>query len=93
MITIFRALAAALVLMFPIAANAQDHDHAHATSAEKLGTVNFTTSCSAAAQLAFNRAVALLHSFEFGQAIDGFGATLKTDPSCAMAEWGVALSR
>jgi hypothetical protein len=93
MMTIFRALSAALVMMFPIAANAQDHDHAHATSAEKLGTVTFTTSCSAAAQLPFNRAVALLHSFEFGQALDGFGATLKADPSCAMAEWGIALSR
>jgi hypothetical protein len=67
-------------------------DHVHATT-EKLGTVNFTTSCSAAAQSPFNRAVALLHSFEFLQAIEGFGATLKADPSCAIAEWGIALSR
>jgi hypothetical protein len=35
----------------------------------------------------------LLHSFEFGRAIDAFGAALKSDPSCAMAEWGIALSR
>ena len=88
-----RSFAVALILLFPIAASAQDHDHAHAASAEKLGSVTFTTSCSAAAQPQFNRAVALLHSFEFGQAIDGFGATLKVDPSCAMAEWGIALSR
>jgi tetratricopeptide (TPR) repeat protein len=72
-------------------ANAQDHDHAH--SAEKLGTVVFATSCSPAAQPRFNRAVALLHSFEFLPAIDGFTATLTTDPACAMAEWGIALSR
>jgi tetratricopeptide (TPR) repeat protein len=89
----FVVWAAALVLMFPIAANAQEHNHAHAASAEKLGSVNFTTSCSVAAQLPFNRAVALLHSFEFLQAIEGFGATLATDRSCAMAEWGIALSR
>jgi len=93
MVMMTRSFAVALILLFPIAASAQDHDHAHATSAEKLGSVTFTTSCSAAAQPQFNRAVALLHSFEFGQAIDGFAATLKVDPSCAMAEWGIALSR
>lgn len=82
---------AVVVLMSAWGANAQDHDHAHA--AEKLGTVAFATSCSAAAQPTFNRAVALLHSFEFLRAIDAFGATLETDPSCAMAEWGIALSR
>ena len=89
--TNLRVFASALVLMFPISANAQGH--VHDTSAEKLGSVTFATSCSAAAQPQFNRAVALLHSFEFGQAIDGFGTALKTDPSCAMAEWGIALSR
>ena len=61
--------------------------------AEKLGTVSFETSCSAAAQPQFNRAVALLHSFEFGRAIETFSATLTSDPSCAMADWGIALSR
>jgi len=60
---------------------------------ERLGTVEFSTSCSAAARPLFNRAVALLHSFEFGRAIDGFHATLTVDPSCAMAEWGIAISR
>ena len=84
-------IAAAVVLMFAVNADAQDHEHALAM--EKLGTVVFATSCSAAAQPQFNRAVALLHSFEFGRAIDGFGATLATDPSCAIAEWGIALSR
>jgi hypothetical protein len=84
-------VAAAVVLILALDANAQNHDHALAT--EKLGTVAFATSCSAAAQPQFNRAVALLHSFEFLRAIDGFGATLVTDPSCAMAEWGIALSR
>jgi hypothetical protein len=82
---------AVLVLMFASGALGQDHQHALAT--EKLGTVAFATSCSDAAQPQFNRAVALLHSFEFLRAIDAFGATLTTDPSCAIAEWGIALSR
>src|SRR5262249_61665784 len=67
-------------------------EHAHGTP-ERLGTVNFQTSCSAAAQPTFNRAVALLHSFEFSRAVDAFNETLKADPSCAMAQWGIALSR
>ena len=71
---------------------AQQHDHAAAAN-EKLGVVSFATSCSATAQPLFNRAVALLHSFEFGRAIDAFTATLKADSSCAMAQWGIALSR
>src|SRR6476619_3290471 len=67
--------------------------HEHSAAAGKVGTVSFATSCSAAAQPQFNRAVALLHSFEFRRAIDGFSATLATAPSCAMAEWGIAPSR
>jgi hypothetical protein len=71
---------------------AQDQAHSHKAD-EKLGTVHFSTTCSAAAQPGFNRAVALLHSFEFSAAIAAFETTLETDPSCAMTQWGVALSR
>src|SRR5205823_5463102 len=41
----------------------------------------------------FDRSVALLHSFEFGGSIRGFSDVLKTDSTCAMAYWGLALSR
>jgi tetratricopeptide (TPR) repeat protein len=71
---------------------APPHQHA-AGGHEQLGTVDFATSCAAAAKPDFNRAVALLHSFEFGDAIKGFTAALGKDPSCAMAEWGIAMSR
>ena len=79
-----------LLLASPVLA--QPHEHGPANN-EKFGTVSFSTSCSSAAQPLFNRAVAQLHSFEFGRAIEGFNTTLKADPSCAMAEWGIALSR
>jgi tetratricopeptide (TPR) repeat protein len=69
---------------------AQDHQHA---SSEHLGTVNFSTSCDKAAQPQFNRAVALMHSFQFARAIEGFNAILASDPSCAIAYWGIALSK
>ena len=68
---------------------AQEHEHAP----EKLGTVHFATSCSAASAPQFDRAVALLHSFEFGASIQGFDAVLASDSTCAMAYWGIALSR
>jgi Tfp pilus assembly protein PilF len=71
---------------------AQEHEHGGAPG-EKLGTVHFETSCSPAAAAPFDRAVALLHSFEFGTAIDAFGNTLSVDRTCAIAEWGIALSR
>jgi hypothetical protein len=81
------AISAGLVAATPYA---QQHEH---SAADGVGTVAFATSCSAAAQPQFNHAVALLHSFEFARAIDAFGVTLATDRSCAMAEWGIALSR
>jgi len=55
---------------------AQAHDH---TASENLGTVKFSVSCNSAVQPQFNRAVALMHSFQFARAIEGFQATLMTD--------------
>jgi tetratricopeptide (TPR) repeat protein len=60
--------------------------------AEELGEVRFTTSCSEVAQKEFDRAVALLHSFQFSRAIAGFNVVLSNDPTCGVAYWGIALS-
>jgi len=68
---------------------AQEHQH---RSGEKLGTVHFATSCNAGAQKEFDRAVALLHSFQFSRAIEGFNAVLGEDATCGIAYWGIALS-
>lgn len=82
---------AVLLLALPaVGGIAQEHEHG---TGEKLGTVHFATSCNEEAQKAFDRAVALLHSFQFGRAIQGFNATLKSDPTCGIAEWGIALSQ
>ena len=67
-------------------------EHQHSTAPEKLGTVRFATSCKPTAQKQFDRGVALLHSFQFSRAIDGFSTALKADSSCAIAYWGIALS-
>ena len=68
---------------------AQDHQHGNS---EKLGTVHFATSCNEVAQKEFNRAVALLHSFQFSRATEGFNAILGEDATCGIAYWGTALS-
>jgi tetratricopeptide (TPR) repeat protein len=65
--------------------------HAHDAEPERLGTVLFDNSCAPAVQGDFNRAVALLHSFEFGRAINGFETVLADDAGCAIAHWGIAL--
>src|SRR6266478_2482539 len=67
-------------------------EHHHELSAEEIGSVHFLTSCSKAAQPGFNRAVALLHSFQYEQARQAFKEVAALDPSCAMAQWGVAMS-
>lgn len=86
--------AAAVLLTLPApAAYAQGHAHSQGVPAEQLGTVHFATSCSPRVAPQFDRAVALLHSFEFGASIRAFDAVLAADSTCAMAHWGIALSR
>src|SRR5919107_2067829 len=86
------ALGAFAVVAFAIApAAAQNHRAAHAV--EKLGTVHFPTSCAPAVAPRMDRAVALLHSFEFGASLGAFDEVIAADSSCAMAKWGKALSR
>jgi len=70
-------------------ARGQEHQHG---DGEKLGTVHFATSCNETAQKEFNRAIALLHSFQFSRAIEGFNAVLGEDATCGIAYWGIALS-
>jgi hypothetical protein len=72
---------------------ARSQEHAHSAAPEQLGTVHFQTSCRPTVAPQFGRAVALLHSFEFGASIRAFNEVFAADPTCAMAQWGIALSR
>src|SRR5947207_7268317 len=65
---------------------------AGATADDKVGTVRFPTSCSAAVQPDFERAVAMLHSFWFQASTNAFVAVAQQDPGCAIAHWGVAMN-
>jgi len=86
------ALALGLAASAAVVAQQTPAQHQHAPGG-KLGTVHFATSCATASQAPFTHAMTLLHSFEFGQAIDAFNAALAADPSCGIAWWGVAMSR
>jgi tetratricopeptide (TPR) repeat protein len=70
---------------------AGEHEHEH-PAPEKLGAVNFPTSCSPMVQKQFERAVALLHSFAYSAAEKAFREVEEADPKCAMAHWGVAMT-
>lgn len=77
--------AVAVALFF--AATALAHE-----GGEKLGQVHFPVSCNQEAQRQFDRALALLHSFWYAEAVKGFAAVTETDPACAMGYWGIAMS-
>jgi tetratricopeptide (TPR) repeat protein len=57
-----------------------------------LGSVSFETSCKPQVKEDFNRGVALLHSFWHSEAQRVFDKVAASDPNCAMAYWGVAMS-
>jgi tetratricopeptide (TPR) repeat protein len=59
---------------------------------QKLGTVHFATSCNEAAQRRFDRAMRYQHSFWYSESKEVYEETLKADPECAIAYWGIALS-
>jgi tetratricopeptide (TPR) repeat protein len=66
--------------------------HEHSAASTDVGRVSFSTSCRPEVASEFNRAVALLHSFWFPSAVEGFQKVLGADPRCAMAYWGIAMS-
>jgi tetratricopeptide (TPR) repeat protein len=77
-------------LLFGFAAQATAQEPAHHEHA--LGKVDFPVSCSQAAQVQFNHAVALLHHMTYPRARQAFEQTATTDPRCAMAHWGIAMT-
>lgn len=58
-----------------------------------VGVVDFANSGAAAAQPAFQRGLALLHSFEYEDAAAAFQEAQAIDPGFAMAYWGEAMTK
>jgi hypothetical protein len=80
----------ALLILYVVLATAQQDHSQHQHAVAGLGTVDFPTSCNAAAQELISRGAALLHSFGFEEARLAFNDAAKAHPACAMAYWGVA---
>jgi tetratricopeptide (TPR) repeat protein len=80
------------VLLLNAGTGWSDEGHQHELTEQEVGAVHFATSCTKDAQTRFQRAVALLHSFQYEQARGAFQEISKQDPTCAMAHWGVAMS-
>src|SRR6266436_5787963 len=80
----------ALLILCAVLATAQEDHSQHQHAVAGLGTVDFPTSCNAAAQKLISRGVALLHSFGYEEARITFNDAANVDPACAMACWGVA---
>ncbi|MGI3168992.1 hypothetical protein ACRARG_07575 [Pseudooceanicola sp. C21-150M6] len=58
-----------------------------------LGDVNFPISCNDEAQSAFDIGLLLLHHMMYRQADGAFQAAAQADPDCAMAQWGIAMTK
>ena len=90
----------ALCLLLPVAATSQSmpgmdmgHHEEAPFSTDKLGEVHFPVSCKLTSQVPFEHGIALLHSFGYTQAERQFKSIAASDPTCAMAHWGIAMSQ
>jgi tetratricopeptide (TPR) repeat protein len=76
-----------------IAAQAQQQEqHSAAAPEEGFGRVHMDISCRAEVAADFDRALALLHNFWYARALERFNQVAKSDPGCAMAYWGAAMT-
>jgi hypothetical protein len=93
-ITLGVAIAALAVLARPtVGADPSEHGSHGAAAGTQMGEVSFATSCAPAVQSRFNQAVWVLHSFWYEEAVKMFTAISQDDPGCAMAYWGLAMSK
>jgi tetratricopeptide (TPR) repeat protein len=80
------------MLLAIVAASAHDDEPPRMKGGEQLGEVHFPTSCGAEAQRELDRAVAILHSFFYAEALKAFTRVSEIEPACAMGWWGIAMS-
>jgi hypothetical protein len=67
-------------------------DTSSAAPPDQLGKVKFPTSCTAEVQPTIEKAVALLHSFQYTESGKTFADASARDPQCAIAHWGKAMA-
>src|SRR5258707_12498211 len=84
-----RFISAPTLFVFFIAlqASAVRAGTASAASPDQLGKVNFPTSCTSDVQPTIEKAVALLHSFQYKESEQTFADAATKEPKCTMAIW------
>jgi hypothetical protein len=82
----FGAVVTAALLVLPFQGLRAD------TAPKVIEEVDFAISCGPASQEAFKHAAWTLHSFWYPEALKEFTAIVASEPGCAMAYWGIAMS-
>ncbi len=59
----------------------------------QLGDVSLEISCTEVAQPPFKTGLLLLHHMMYRDAAVAFESAAKADPACAMAQWGIAMTK
>jgi hypothetical protein len=63
------------------------------TAQQERLSVHFQISCSPASQRQFDLAIARIHELRFNESEQIYSAIIKAEPDCAIAYWGIAMSR
>ncbi len=81
-----------LLFFLALQASTLHADRVPAAPPDQLGKVNFPTSCTSDVQPTIEKAVALLHSFQYKESEQTFADAATKEPKCAMAHWGKAMA-
>jgi tetratricopeptide (TPR) repeat protein len=65
----------------------EQHEHI-----PQLGKLAFESSCTRAAHAQLEQGLGWLHSFEYAEAERSFSEAAESDPRCAVAYWGIAMT-
>ena len=88
------SVSAAALMLLPLPALSQSLDAVlGGLDPADLGHVEFTTSCNSDARPAFEAGLLLLHHMMYRQSAKAFEAAAEGDPDCAMAQWGIAMTK
>jgi len=91
-ILLLLVLLAITALATGVLAQDNEGEHPYSGPEEGLGRAHMDVSCSPEAAAEFDRALALLHNFWYVRALERFNEIIRSDPECAMAYWGAAMS-
>jgi tetratricopeptide (TPR) repeat protein len=82
-----------ITLIIFLLAETASAQHGHKRAQHDHGKVNFDTSCTMDAQNHFINGLGMVHHMMYDQAADIFNKAIDSDPDCAMAWWGVAMTQ